>query len=127
MFDYLLIDKYVACTLIGAQKYFTLYLRFGQLLDQASSTRGPSPAPGDSNDTHTGDDDGSRISVLRRSYHFLGRVVRASLPIQAMMLLLLGAASLVPTTQDDYSCLLVNNFANSFTPMLRYNDGPPPL
>lgn len=56
----------------------------------------------------------------------LRRVLAASLPIQALGLLLLGFAALVPVCEEDFACELLNNFASSFDPMLRYTDGNPP-
>uniref|UniRef100_A0A914XFA2 KASH domain-containing protein n=1 Tax=Plectus sambesii TaxID=2011161 RepID=A0A914XFA2_9BILA len=53
------------------------------------------------------------------------RVLRTALPLQAMLVLLLGAACLVPHCDDDYSCQLLNNFARSFEPVLEFMEPPP--
>jgi len=58
---------------------------------------------------------------------FLSRVLRTAVPIQVLMLLILGMACLVPMTEEDYSCVLTNNLRRSLDPMLRYTDGPPPF
>ncbi|MBN3320114.1 SYNE1 protein, partial [Atractosteus spatula] len=70
---------------------------------------------------------GSSQSEAPRSQSFFLRVLRAALPLQLLLLLLIGLACLVPMTEEDYSCTLSNNFARSFHPMLRYTNGPPPI
>jgi len=65
--------------------------------------------------------------VLSRSYKFLGRVVKAAVPIQALMLLLLGVSSIVPLDQDELICSLQNNLQRSLEPMLQWSNGPPPI
>ncbi|CAG2117687.1 unnamed protein product, partial [Medioppia subpectinata] len=63
----------------------------------------------------------------RNLLNYMSRALKASIPIQALMFILLGAASLVPTVDEDYSCQLMNNLLHSFQPMLDYPNGPPPV
>ncbi|XP_070798547.1 nesprin-2 [Pituophis catenifer annectens] len=65
-------------------------------------------------------------SFAPKKYAFFCRVLRAALPLQLFLLLLLFLASLIPVSEEDYSCTQTNNFARSFYPMLRYINGPPP-
>ena len=67
------------------------------------------------------------LSGTTGSGYFARRVFRAALPIQALMVLLLGAASLVPMTEQDFSCILANNLRHSLDPVLDYMDGQPPF
>ncbi|XP_039603730.1 nesprin-1-like isoform X8 [Polypterus senegalus] len=76
---------------------------------------------------HRSDGSGSSHSETQHSQSFFLRVLRAALPLQLLLLLLIGLACLVPMTEEDYSCALSNNFARSFHPMLRYTNGPPPI
>ncbi|GBO98714.1 Nesprin-1 [Eumeta japonica] len=62
------------------------------------------------------------LSNLQRGLRFVCRVARASLPFQALLLLLLGAAALAPHAHSD-----CRTPGLAFEPVLRYPDGPPPL
>jgi len=55
------------------------------------------------------------------------RILRTALPIQAMLVLLVGAAYLVPHCDDDFCCMLMNNFVRSWQRQLNYINGPPPV
>ncbi|KAM5245078.1 nesprin-2 isoform 4-T7 [Hipposideros larvatus] len=66
------------------------------------------------------------LGSSRPQRSFLSRVIRAALPLQLLLLLLLFLACLLPSSEEDYSCTQANNFARSFYPMLRYTNGPPP-
>ncbi|XP_028903939.1 nesprin-1 isoform X12 [Ornithorhynchus anatinus] len=92
------------------------------------SQPGPSVSSPHSRFTRDGSDSfRSEPQPVRPRQSFFLRVLRAALPLQLFLLLLVGLACLVPMTEEDYSCALSNNFARSFHPMLRYTNGPPPL
>ncbi|XP_019733007.1 nesprin-2 [Hippocampus comes] len=74
-----------------------------------------------------GRDDGGGAPPGRRP--LLQRVLRAALPLHALFFLLLALGCLVAPPDEWPSpsgCSLANNFARSFSPMLRYTNGPPP-
>ncbi|KAH0622388.1 hypothetical protein JD844_024652 [Phrynosoma platyrhinos] len=95
------------------------------------SQPGPSVSSPHSRPTRGGSDSSRSESQLvgqqLQQQCFFLRVLRAALPLQLLLLFLVGLACLVPMTEEDYSCTLSNNFARSFHPMLRYTNGPPPL
>ncbi|RVE54734.1 hypothetical protein evm_000501 [Chilo suppressalis] len=62
------------------------------------------------------------LGRLQRGLRFVSRVARASLPFQALLLLLLGAAALAPHAHS--GC---RDAGPGLEPVLRYPDGPPPL
>ncbi|VDK42276.1 unnamed protein product [Anisakis simplex] len=73
------------------------------------------------------DDPAPALSHYERNRSRWRRILRTALPLQAMLVLLLGAACLVPHCDDEYCCQLLNNFARSFDPSLDFVNGPPPF
>ncbi|EGT50695.1 hypothetical protein CAEBREN_32304 [Caenorhabditis brenneri] len=73
------------------------------------------------------DDSTLNEEQLRRQRSRWRRVLRTALPLQALLVLLMGAACLVPHCDDEYCCQLLNNFAKSFDPSLEFVNGPPPF
>ncbi|XP_037073135.1 uncharacterized protein LOC119094165 [Pollicipes pollicipes] len=64
---------------------------------------------------------------LGRTLLAMRRVLRASLPFQALLLLALAVLALYPACERGGDCdAAVNNFAASFETMLAYPNGPPP-
>ncbi|CAG0880676.1 unnamed protein product [Cyprideis torosa] len=80
------------------------------------------PLPGRSTD-----DAQASESLLNRSYSMLGRAVRIALPIQALILLLVGVASVLPICEDEYSCVWPSGSAPStcFNLAVKLDGGPP--
>ena len=55
------------------------------------------------------------------------RLCCACLPLQMLMLLLLGLACLLPMSEEEFGCTLGNNLEHSLNVLLRYRDGSPPV
>lgn len=62
------------------------------------------------------------LSGMQRGLRFVCRVARASLPFQALLLLVLGAAALAPHARTE-----CRGGLDPVLPVLRYPHGPPPL
>nr|BAN20712.1 calmin [Riptortus pedestris] len=92
----------------------TLDILSQQVLLDTAHSGSEQPTNGDEVDT----------STLVRCHRFLGRVMRASVPISAFLLLLLGAASFIPVVEQDFTC--ANSFLYNMAPVLRYPNGRPP-
>ncbi|KAI8478923.1 hypothetical protein Bbelb_433440 [Branchiostoma belcheri] len=79
----------------------------------------------------SGEEDGAYLCVeeeegVERRPGFLRRVFRKAVPLQILMLLLVGTACLVPLCEEDYNCV-VARWGMSLHPVLRYVNGPPPM
>lgn len=68
------------------------------------------------------EDQDQEMTRLQRGLRFVCRVARASLPFQALLLILLGAAALAPHAHSD-----CRSPGLALEPVLRYPEGPPPL
>ncbi|KAI3413809.1 [Pyruvate dehydrogenase [acetyl-transferring]]-phosphatase 1, mitochondrial, partial [Globodera pallida] len=84
-----------------------------------------SPIPEDPK--HAEEQHSPQKAMAQRQHSRWRRVLRTALPLQAMLVLLLGAACLVPHCDDEYCCHLLNNFARSFDTQLDFINGPPPF
>ncbi|XP_029114386.1 nesprin-1 isoform X5 [Scleropages formosus] len=70
----------------------------------------------------------SHSETVPESPAFLRRVLRAALPFQLLLLLLLlGLACLAPASENRHGCPVSNGLTRSLHPTLRYTDGPPPV
>ncbi|CAG9579061.1 unnamed protein product [Danaus chrysippus] len=82
----------------------------------------PEPAlPLDDGVVPSSEHEAAALGGVRRGLRFVLRVARASLPFQALLLLLLGAAALAPLSPSDCRA------GPSLSPVLRFPHGPPPM
>lgn len=65
------------------------------------------------------------VLLLLQEARLLQRACRLALPLWLLLLALLLLAFLLPLMDGGSSCSVTNNFARSFSIMLRY-EGPPP-
>ncbi|XP_024081431.1 nesprin-2-like isoform X2 [Cimex lectularius] len=122
-------------TKLACQKLHRMRLRLQSLtrltalyLARLAGAQPPtSQQPSESSDQGDQVDIGEEVETrtLVRCHNFLGRVMRASVPISAFLLLLLGAATLIPQSQPDFAC--AESILYNWAPILRYPYGHPPI
>ena len=92
---------------------------------QISSASGSSNKEDDAGATEASTESKRRRRVRSRS---VVQSVRQSIPVQALALILLGFASLIPMTEDEFGCLVSNNLGSTILqPSLTFMGNAPPI
>lgn len=71
-----------------------------------------------------------RYAIRRRRRQILKTLyggLKAALPIPFMIFILAGVSTLIPSFEEDFDCVFMNNLRSSLRATLDYPNGPPPL